>query len=85
MGINTKEGQTSLYEGKPRSLGMPLAGVRQRKASNSGCTYLRYKNWVRRGKESRFGKVSGTTGASKEASDVVGRGVDAAIVPGRLA
>jgi hypothetical protein len=71
---------------------MPLAGVRQRKASNSGCTYLRYKNRVRRGKESGFGKASGTTGASKEASDVVGRGVDvvgrgvnAASVPGRLA
>ena len=35
-----------------KSLAMPLAKVRQRKVSNSGCTSLRYKNWVRRGNES---------------------------------
>jgi hypothetical protein len=45
---------------------------------------LRYKNWVRRGNDPGFSKASDTTGTSKEALDVVGRGVDAARM-GRLA
>ena len=35
-----------------RSLGMPLARIRERNTSNSGWTFLRYKNWVRKGKHS---------------------------------
>ncbi len=63
---------------------MPFDGVRERKASKSACASLRYRNWVRKGNDSGFGNASGTTGASNDDSELVGRGAADART-GRLA
>src|SRR6266852_3261650 len=61
-----------------RSLGMPFDGVREKKASRRVCASLRYRNWVRKN-DAGFGNVrpaSGTTRASNDDSEHVGRGAD---------
>jgi hypothetical protein len=46
------ESNASYRAGWPRSLGMPLDGIRESKALKSICVSLRYRNWVRKGNDS---------------------------------
>jgi len=41
---------------------MPLARMRERNMLNCGWMFLRYKNWVRKGKHSGFSRAIGMMG-----------------------